>query len=170
MNLQNIGQGQLIAKSFLQYIGEKDMSNIKKSAGIAIIYDNKILLVHPSGGSWKKGVCGIPKGNIEKGEDPLDAAIRETYEEVGILVKPEQLDSEVYTLDLYSESGSLRKQIIYFVCKIDNLSELGLISETISKNMLQLDEVDWAKFVDPMTAYSIISRGQMILIDRHLHI
>jgi 8-oxo-dGTP pyrophosphatase MutT (NUDIX family) len=147
-----------------------DMSDIKKSAGIAIIYDNKILLVHPTNGTWKKGICGIPKGHIEKGEDPLDTAIRETYEEVGILIRPNQLESDSHTLDIYSDSGKLQKQIIYFVCRVSDLSEIGLSSETVSKKMLQLDEVDWAKFVDPMTAYSIISRGQMILIDRHLSI
>ncbi len=168
MNLQNIGHGSNVAKSFLQYINEMDMSDITKSAGIAIIWDNKLLLVHPTYSSWKTGTCGIPKGHIENGEDPLDAAIRETWEEVGIRVSPDQLEPEAHALDIYSDSGKLTKQIIYFVCRVSDLSEIGVDSLTIPKSKLQLSEVDWAKFVDPLAAYPIISRGQMILLDRHL--
>ena len=63
----------------------------KKSAGLAIIYDKKILLAHSTGSSWKTGF-GIPKGGIEEGESNLEAAIREVGEEVGIHVKPHQIE------------------------------------------------------------------------------
>jgi len=55
----------------------------KKSAGLAIIYDNKILLAHTTSRGWY-GSYGIPKGGIDDGESKLYAAIRETREEVGI--------------------------------------------------------------------------------------
>ena len=48
----------------------------KTSAGLAIIYDNKILLAHTTSRGWY-GSYGIPKGGIDKGESKLDAAIRE---------------------------------------------------------------------------------------------
>ena len=46
----------------------------------------QVLLVHPGGPFWKKrddGAWGIPKGEIEPGEAPLDVALREFQEELG---------------------------------------------------------------------------------------
>jgi 8-oxo-dGTP pyrophosphatase MutT (NUDIX family) len=46
----------------------------------------EVLLVHPGGPFWAKkdaGAWSIPKGGIEEGEDPLDAARREFEEETG---------------------------------------------------------------------------------------
>lgn len=46
----------------------------------------EVLLVHPGGPFWKNkddGAWMIPKGEVEKGEDLLAAAIREFHEETG---------------------------------------------------------------------------------------
>jgi predicted NUDIX family NTP pyrophosphohydrolase len=45
-----------------------------------------VFLVHPGGPFWAKkdlGAWSIPKGGIEEGEDPLEAARREFEEETG---------------------------------------------------------------------------------------
>ena len=62
----------------------------KKSGGI-ILYRFRnskfeVLLVHPGGPFWVKkdlGAWSIPKGEFTDAETPLDAAIRELYEETG---------------------------------------------------------------------------------------
>ena len=66
----------------------------KKSAGILLYRISKgkieVLLVHPGGPFWAKkdaGAWSIPKGEFDDGESPLDAAIRETHEELGIKVE-----------------------------------------------------------------------------------
>jgi len=64
----------------------------KISAGLAIIYDNKVLLAHTTNRGWY-GSYGIPKGGIEKGESKIQAAIRETKEEVGISVPKNLIDN-----------------------------------------------------------------------------
>lgn len=154
-----------ILLNFKEYLEQNDDRG-KTAAGVAILYQNKILLIHPTNSSWKKGTCGIPKGHVEPGEDVMHAALRELFEETGISLRPEQLDPNPRTVDVLSKKGAW--QLIYFVCEIKDLSEVGLSSESIPKKQLQLKEVDWAKFVSAKEAYPITSRNQLILLDRHL--
>ena len=62
----------------------------KRSAGILMYRrqsgQSEVLLVHPGGPFWMKkdlGAWFIPKGELEEGEDPLTAARREFFEELG---------------------------------------------------------------------------------------
>ncbi|HUJ74117.1 MAG TPA: NUDIX domain-containing protein [bacterium] len=62
----------------------------KKSAGLLVhrLREGRlqVLLVHPGGPFWarKEQHCwSIPKGEIQAGEEPLDAAVREFQEETG---------------------------------------------------------------------------------------
>jgi 8-oxo-dGTP pyrophosphatase MutT (NUDIX family) len=70
----------------MRYIKEYGGLNVRRSAGLAIIYKNMVLLAKSAGRKDQRS-WGIPKGGIEKGEDKITAAIRETYEELGIRVK-----------------------------------------------------------------------------------
>ena len=62
----------------------------KRSAGL-LLYRTRhgaieAFLVHPGGPFWAKkdeGAWTIPKGEIDEGEDPLAAAMREFAEETG---------------------------------------------------------------------------------------
>lgn len=80
----------------------------KTSAGLLFYHFKnqalQVLLVHPGGPYWKNkdlGSWSIPKGEIGEDEDFLQAAIRETAEEIGIhievrdpvLLKPAQQKS-----------------------------------------------------------------------------
>ncbi len=65
----------------------------KKSAGILIYrIANKrlqVLLVHPGGPFWAKkdlGAWSVPKGEIDEGEEPFAAALREIKEETGLMI------------------------------------------------------------------------------------
>ena len=62
----------------------------KKSAGLLMFRfyggRHEVMLVHPGGPYWRKkdkGVWSIPKGEIDEGESPLEAAKREFFEETG---------------------------------------------------------------------------------------
>jgi predicted NUDIX family NTP pyrophosphohydrolase len=62
-----------------------------KSAGLLLhrrrAEQLQVFLVHPGGPFWAKkdlGAWSIPKGELEDGEDPLAAAIREFAEETGL--------------------------------------------------------------------------------------
>ena len=76
------------------------MKGLACDLGVAAVVslDDKILLVQEGAGQFK-GRWGLPKGFVDKGELPRDAALRELKEECG-------LDGEVIGLN------SLREKII----------------------------------------------------------
>ena len=142
----------------------------RDSAGIVIIYHSKnskpkILLVHATNGSWAKPVMGIPKGKIEDGELPEAAAFRETYEEIGIRIMPDQVERNTEIIQVYS-GKTVVNNIHYLICNINNLSEIGLTGLTVPKSQLQSGEIDWAGFIDIDLAYSKIAAAQRIILDR----
>jgi predicted NUDIX family NTP pyrophosphohydrolase len=69
---------------------------VKVSAGLLLFRLREdrleVLLAHPGGPFWAKkdiGAWTIPKGELEDGEDPLQAAAREFVEETGMAVNIE---------------------------------------------------------------------------------
>jgi len=138
----------------------------RDTAGIVILYNDQILLVHPKNGSWVKPVMGIPKGRIDDGEEHMAAAIRETFEETGIYIKPEQLGVSPSTIEVHDKNGKYKNTIYYYVCRINELSEIGLTSTVVPKSQLQEDEIDWAGFINVKSAYGKIANAQKILLDR----
>ena len=138
------------------------------AAGVAIIWDNKILLVHPTNASWRKPTLGIPKGKLDRpDEEPILAALRELEEETSIVLSQDQLDPESHQVIFY-KNGKPDGRLIYFVCNIEDLSEIGLDSERLPKSTLQEEEVDWAGSLSADDAYPKISTSQLIILDRHL--
>jgi predicted NUDIX family NTP pyrophosphohydrolase len=70
----------------------------KESAGLLLYKRDgaeiQVLLAHPGGPFWAKkdkGAWTLPKGLVEAGETPLDAAIREFTEETGFAIEGEFL-------------------------------------------------------------------------------
>ena len=151
-------------KSFSSGEGRSD------TAGIAIVLQKpgepkKILLVHPTGGSWKRPILGIPKGRVDPGEEPEQTAFRECYEETGIRISQSQVEPGLETVQVYSGT-KFRNNIHYYVCRIQDPSEIGLESERVPTSQLQAAEVDWAGFVEIQEAYSKIASSQRIILDR----
>jgi 8-oxo-dGTP pyrophosphatase MutT (NUDIX family) len=138
----------------------------KTSAGLAIIYDNKILLAHTTSRGWY-GSYGIPKGGIDKGESKLDAAIRETKEEVGITISKNLIDKTEHTFTVSTKKYG-NKIVYYYVAQISNLSQIGLKDLKVPKKQLQLEEVDWAGFLDYREATKRIMKSQAVLINNML--
>ena len=113
---------------------------IQLSAGLAIIQNGSILLGHPTGQKWW-GTFSIPKGQVEKGEDLLEAAIRETREEIGINIDPKDIkDTEPHYIDYEDKSGKIYKRVYYFIVRP---------STEISQDAIEPDkkEIDWAGFI-----------------------
>jgi ADP-ribose pyrophosphatase YjhB (NUDIX family) len=132
------------------------------SAGLAIIHNKKILLVKPANARWWKSY-GIPKGHVEEGESAIDAAIRETKEEIGIEI-PKFMVGEEHEL-FYERKGKKWKKISYFYVFISDLSDIGISSEILPEDMLQREEIDWAGFVSFEEARSRMIPSMLEIID-----
>ena len=115
----------------------KNEKGLKISAGLVVIQDNKMLLVHPTNSPWW-GTYSIPKGGLDKGEDILEAAIRETFEETGIKIKNKHISSsDNGHIDYTDNKGKVYKRVYYFVARPKKPIE----KEDFKP---QLAEVDWA--------------------------
>lgn len=153
-------------ENFENFIAENKRSKFG-AAGIAIIWGTKILLVHPTGGSWQKRTLGIPKGSIEEGETELEAALRETFEETGIQLRVDQLEPTIHSVIVYSHKDKKPVgTIFYAICRIEDPAEIGLPGDRVPKTQLQLEEVDWAGFMEISEAYEKMIYSQLIILDR----
>ena len=62
-----------------------------------VIHENKVLLIfHPYIKRWFQ-----PGGHIDEGESPVDAAIREVYEETGFICSSESEIPEIIDIDIH---------------------------------------------------------------------
>jgi predicted NUDIX family NTP pyrophosphohydrolase len=144
----------------------------KLSAGLLMFRrcdaEIQVFLVHPGGPFWKKkdhGAWSIPKGEYEKGEDPLDAAKREFEEETGI--KPE---GEFIALDQVKQPSG---KIIAAWAFEGDCSPKELRSNTFSmewppksghnQEFPEVDRADWFTLDD---ARKRIVKGQIGFLDR----
>ena len=118
---------------------------MERSAGIAIVCNNKILLCHSTNTRWF-GSYMSPKGRIEENEDEVLAACRETFEEVGIKIFPHQLGKK--HMIYYTRAKQVFKEVSIFECYIDSLEEIGVKTDIIPQGMLQIEEINDAKFMN----------------------
>jgi len=129
---------------------EFNLPVVKKSAGVIIILKGeKILLCHPTNALWF-GTYSFPKGGIDEGETTLDAALRELREETSVIVSKNQisnLDNPI-VVSYENKKGTKYKNVTLYTVYINDLSEINLDSEIIPKERLQIEEIDWAGFID----------------------
>ncbi len=144
---------------------------MKISAGILPFRrkDGKIevFLVHMGGPFWAKkdeGAWSIPKGLVEEGEDLLQTAKREFYEETG-----ERADGDFIDL---GEAKSASKKLHIFALEAPNLST-HIHSNTFtmewppkSGKMQEFPEVDRAAWFDIEEAKRKIVKSQRIFLER----
>lgn len=117
--------------------------SVKISSGLVVIYDNKMLLCHPTNSPWWR-TYSIPKGGVDKDEDILDAAIRETKEETGVKIKKSEIKSDESFIDYTNEKGKVYKRVYYWVV---------YLNRDVSDSFLpQFKEVDWVGFIDKTEA------------------
>ncbi len=143
----------------------------KQSAGL-LIYRRaatglEVLLGHPGGPLWAgkdAGVWSIPKGGIDAGEEALDAAIRETREELGL-----EVDGPFMALAPIRQTGG--KLVVAWAACAD-FDPATLVSSTFelewpprSGRRQGFPEIDRAAWFDLDEARRRILPAQAALID-----
>jgi predicted NUDIX family NTP pyrophosphohydrolase len=146
----------------------------KLSAGL-LVYRRvdgqpEVLLVHPGGPFWAKkddSAWSLPKGEYEPSEDPLEVALREFREELGI--DPPDANGAVPLGELRQPSG---KRVSAWALEGDaDVSDVR--SNTFemewpprSGRTQEFPEVDRAGWFDLDTARRKLLRGQVGFLDR----
>jgi 8-oxo-dGTP pyrophosphatase MutT (NUDIX family) len=146
---------------------------MKESAGIVIrLNKSKLLLCRPTNKELRlksdtiNKLWGPPKGGIDRGETTLEAAIRETREEIGIKIKKEQIKNQKPIVVSYAnKNGSIYKRVHLFIIDIDSVSQIGLDSEEVPQNLLQIEEIDKAYFMSKDEAKSKLFHRFTVLLD-----
>ena len=119
------------------------MKKIKKSSGLVIIQNNKLLLEHPTNAPWSH-TYSFPKGGVEDGETHLEAAIRETREEIGVIFDISAISTKnEFVIEYKNKHGKLYKKVYYYIVYLDD----NTLPEVIPDNLLQKEEADWAGFL-----------------------
>jgi len=131
---------------------------VKESSGTLLYRRNtqglEVLLVHGSGWYNRGKPWSIPKGLIDKGETPQQAAVRETWEETGVVVS---VDSGAVLTSLGAvEYSSGKKRVHCFT------AEAG--PEVLP--WCASWEIDATRFVPLDEARALIHRDQAAFLDR----
>ncbi len=145
---------------------------MKRSAGILlyklIAGEPRVLLAHPGGPFWARkdaGAWSIPKGEYQKGEEPLAAAIREFGEETGM-----KLEGDFLPLgEVTQKSG---KVVTAWACEGD-FDPAKLVSNLCriewpprSGKRVDIPEVDRAEWFSLNEARAKINPAQVPFLDR----
>ncbi len=134
------------------------------SVGVVFLYDNKVLLVHPTG----FGVWSYPKGHIEDGEVHKETAMREVEEELNIKLPTDFLDNiELQELDpVYKKGNGVKHYWFYkYILRPEEFNKYFHNSLIIPTKYLQLDEVDEARFVDIDDAKKLLDHKFLGILD-----
>lgn len=117
--------------------GKVHFRNSKPCAGGLILRKGKLLLlrrcIEPFLGFWD-----IPGGFLEEGEHPADGAIREVFEETGLVVEPEKIFG-IY-MDYYDGEGGGYTINIYYLVNIVS-GELRLSEENDTAKWFSIDDL-----------------------------
>ena len=121
-------------------------SFVRNSARSIILRDGKVAMIH----SLKYDYYKFPGGGIENGESPVDAMIRETREEAGLVVIPESVREYGYVHRIQKSDSDPTECFVqdnfYYLC--------DALDDTVSQELdnYEAKENYLLEFIDPQTA------------------
>jgi predicted NUDIX family NTP pyrophosphohydrolase len=142
-----------------------------RSAGILLFRRQRdvieVLLIKPGGPFWRNKNAGawmIPKGEIEPGEKPVEAALREFAEETGVA-----LDSIPLPLATVRQSGGKIVEAFAVEGELDETRfrsiEFEMEWPPRSGRMVRFPEAEEARWMTVATARVMMLQSQLPLLD-----
>lgn len=118
----------------------------RNSARSIIINNHKIAMIH----SVKYDYYKFPGGGIKDGENPVDAMIRETREESGLIVNPETIKEYGYVHRIHKSDTDDTEVFIqnnfYYLCEVNEQA----VSQELDD--YEAEEDFTLEYVEPMAA------------------
>ena len=119
---------------------------VRNSARSCIIRDGKIAMIH----SLKYDYYKFPGGGIENGENPVEAMIRETREEAGLVVKPETVREYGYVHRIQRSDMDASECFVqdnyYYLCEAEPVA----VQQAL--DAYEAQEAYTLEYIAPMTA------------------
>ena len=117
-------------------------SFVRNSARSIIIKNKRIAMIH----SMKYDFYKFPGGGIEDGESPVDAMIRETREESGLIVKPDTVKEYGYVHRIQrsdrDETECFIQDNYYYLCETADGISLQELDDYEAKEGYTLEYVE----------------------------
>ena len=131
---------------------------MKHSAGIVAFRRNgtgvEVLLLHPAGPYWaNKNFWHFPQGELDEGEEILEAARREFLEEVGVEVP----DGKLIALGEAQRPGKM-----YSMWALESYIDLSKFPETLISNMFTME---WPPKSGKQQEFPENDRAEWFLLD-----
>lgn len=149
---------------FEKFKGKRD-GKIHTLSGIALVVENRILLVKPKKYKGTDDKWSIPKGHIEGG-DSLRSALKELREETGIQLYEDTYDDIIY-ID-YQKAGvsKVLDVFVYYVDKDDVQKYIKPSSWEIMSHHFDTGEIMIAKFFKATTAQQKLEVGMLGILKK----
>lgn len=149
--------------------GKCTHSFVRDSARSIIIKGQKVAMVH----SAKFGYYKFPGGGIEDGENPVDAMIRETREESGLVVLPDTVREYGYVHRIQrsgvDETECFIQDNYYYLCKTAD--------KPVSQKLdgYEAEESYTLEYVDPDAAirknrHAMLSPFNQVMLEREARV
>ena len=116
----------------------------EKACGAVIEKDGKILVVFQNNGFW-----GFPKGHMEEGESEAVTAIREVFEETGVICELNEKNRFEFSYNIKEQK--IHKVVILFTARVlddsrfkkqdSEIADLRWVDKEIVEDLLTFD--DW---------------------------
>jgi len=135
-------------------MNEKNTNKIKKAACILIVRpDGKVLSASRRG---RLDDIGLPGGKVDQGEEAWEAALREVYEETGIMLTKNDI-SFLYTRNCVSKIDVYETET--FLCRTNDLEHLIKLETPFEKEKgIQITWSTWEELLDSKNSFAIYNR------------